>query len=73
MVKQRNWAAYDLYRKDEERLFLERAKQVAWGIDTPWEPKSRGSKWWQTSSIPYKGKGDVCLAEGKVWVQLRNS
>ncbi len=42
VTKQRNWPAYDLYRKDEEMLFLERAKQVVWSIDTPWEPKSGG-------------------------------
>lgn len=42
VTKQRNWPAYGLYRKDEEMLFLERAKQVVWSIDTPWEPKSVG-------------------------------
>jgi hypothetical protein len=37
-VKARNWPAYVLYRKDEEMLFLERAKQVVWGMDAPYEP-----------------------------------
>lgn len=41
-VRARNWPAYDLYRKDEEMLFLEKAKQVVWSMDTPWEPKSGG-------------------------------
>jgi hypothetical protein len=41
-VKARNWPAYDLCRKDEEMLFLERAKQIVWGMDAPWEPKSGG-------------------------------
>lgn len=42
ITKQRNWQAYDLYRKDEEMLFLERAKQVVWSMDAPWKPKTGG-------------------------------
>ncbi len=42
MAKTRDWQAYDLYRTEEEMLFLEKAEQVVWGMDAPWEPKNGG-------------------------------
>jgi len=58
-VKLRNWAAYDLYRKDEELLFLERAREVVWSIDAPWEPKSGGEN---GGRPPYPSRAMVMCA-----------
>lgn len=38
----RDWQVYDLYRKDEEILFLEKVKKTVWGMNSPWEPKTGG-------------------------------
>ena len=38
----RDWQVYDLYRKDEEILFLEKVKKTIWDMDAPWEPKAGG-------------------------------
>jgi len=37
-----NWQAYDLYRKDEEALFLEKAKGLIWSLPPPYEEKHTG-------------------------------
>lgn len=37
-----NWQAYDLYRKDEEALFLEKAKELVWSLPPPYEEKQTG-------------------------------
>jgi len=36
----RDWQVYDLYRKDEEILFLEKVKKTVWSMNSPWEPKT---------------------------------
>lgn len=38
----RDWQVYDLYRKDEEVLFLEKVKKTVWSMNSPWEPKIGG-------------------------------
>jgi hypothetical protein len=58
-VKLRNWPAYDLYRKDEETLFLERTKKVVWSIDAPWEPRSGGEN---GGRPPYPARAMVMCA-----------
>jgi hypothetical protein len=58
-VKPRNWSAYDLYRKDEEALFLEKAKKVVWSMDAPWEPKSGGKN---GGRPPYPARAMVMCA-----------
>ncbi|MEM3118271.1 MAG: transposase [Nitrososphaerales archaeon] len=58
-AKPRNWPAYDLYRKDEEALFLEKAKLVVWSMDAPWEPKSGGENGGRT---PYPPRAMVMCA-----------
>lgn len=39
---ERNWRAYERFRKDEVELFLKKAKDVVWSIDPPWEAKPGG-------------------------------
>jgi hypothetical protein len=58
-VKPRNWSAYDIYRKDEEVLFLGRAKQVVWSVDAPWESKSGGEN---GGRPPYPARAMVMCA-----------
>ncbi len=38
----RDWQVYDLYRKDEETLFLEKAKELIWSLPPPYKPKHSG-------------------------------
>jgi len=37
-----DWQAYDLYRKDEEALFLGKAKELVWSLPPPYEEKHTG-------------------------------
>jgi len=39
---ERNWRAYERFRKDEVELFLKKARDVVWSIDPPWEAKHGG-------------------------------
>lgn len=50
-----NWQAYDLYRKDEEALFLEKAKKVVWSLPPPYEEKHTGRP-------PYNPRGMAMIA-----------
>jgi len=38
----RDWRAYGRFRRDEEALFLSRARTIVWGMPPPWE--SRGGR-----------------------------
>jgi len=38
----RDWRAYERLRKDEETLFLRKARAVVWGMPPPWEPRRGG-------------------------------
>jgi len=39
---ERNWRAYERFRKDEVELFLKKARAVVWSIEPPWVAKSGG-------------------------------
>ncbi|MGQ9468406.1 MAG: transposase [Nitrososphaerales archaeon] len=38
----RDWQVYDIYRKDEEALFLEKAEELIWSLPPPYEEKQTG-------------------------------
>lgn len=48
---QRNWQVYDLYRKDEEALFLEKARELIWSLPPPYEEKHTGRKLYNPRSM----------------------
>ncbi len=51
----RDWQAYDLYRKDEEALFLEKARELIWSLPPPYEEK-------QTGRPPYNPRSMAMIA-----------
>jgi hypothetical protein len=57
------WQVYDLYRRDEEVLFLERAKEVVWSLPPPYEGKRTGRK-------PYNPRGMAMVALLKVKLKM---
>jgi len=40
--RKRGWRAYERFRKEDVKLFLQRAKEVVWSMPPPWEAKSNG-------------------------------
>lgn len=59
-MRERNWRAYDRFRKVEERAFLRMARRVVFNMDSPWEPKEGGRP-----AIPVKGMVLCCLFKYK--------
>lgn len=51
----RDWQVYGLYRKDEETLFLEKARELVWSLSPPYEEK-------QTGRPPYNPRGMAMVA-----------
>jgi hypothetical protein len=52
---QRNWQVYGVYRKDEEALFLEKAKELVWSLPPPYEEN-------ETGRPPYNPRGMAMIA-----------
>jgi hypothetical protein len=59
----RDWQVYDLYRKDEETLFLEKARKLIWSLPPPYEEKRTGRK-------PYNPRGMAMVALLKVKLKM---
>jgi len=49
----RDWRAYDVFRRDEEALFLCRAREAVWGMPPPWERKRWGGLPTRLGPWPY--------------------
>jgi hypothetical protein len=39
---ERNWRAYERFRKDEAEPFLRKARAVVWSVEPPWVAKHGG-------------------------------
>jgi hypothetical protein len=48
---ERNWKAYEMFRKDEVELFLKKARDVVWSIEPPWVAKSNGRPGYDARSL----------------------
>ena len=63
---EREWRAYERFRKDDVELFLKRANGVVWGIDPPWEAKPGGRP-------AYSARGMVLCCLLKVNMSYRST
>ena len=64
----RDWQVYDLYRKDEEILFLEKVKKTIWDMDAPWKPKTGGRR-----AFPTKAKVMCAMLKVKSGFDYRST
>jgi len=47
----RDWQVYDLYRKDEEALFLEKVRELVWSLPPPYGEKQTGRPLYNPRSL----------------------
>jgi hypothetical protein len=48
---ERDWRAYERYRKDEVELFLRKAGAVVWSLEPPWVAKRGGRPGYDARSL----------------------
>jgi hypothetical protein len=59
-ARKRDRRAYERFRKEDVKLFLQRAKEVVWSMPPPWEAKSDGRP-----AYPSRAKVLCCLLKVK--------
>lgn len=62
----REWRAYDRFRKNEVKLFLEKARELVWSLPSPWEPRHGGRR-----AYPTRGKVMCALLKVKFNMDYR--